>query len=157
MKLLFLTCFMFISCSAMTTGNDSRSISKVQECWNSKKLECIKKHFGSPQKEQNSSISYFHGDNEYLNISFNKENQQIEGIEFWIYSPLSLNADAIKKILVSSDWKSEILPEKNPHVVNLAIANYSLKLNASFLTYQLNPTKPVKVIYWGADYMGLEF
>ena len=59
--------------------------------------------------------------------------------------------------MVSNDWQIENLPEKNPHVVNLAMTNYSIKLGASFLTYQVNKTKPVRVIYWGADYRNLEF
>lgn len=157
MKSLFLMFFLLTSCSAMTTVNETKSLSRVQECWNSKKLACIKKYFGNPQKEQTSSISYFQNENEYLIVFFDKEKQLINGIQFWLHSPLSLDSDAVKKILVSNDWQIENLPEKNPHVVNLAMTNYSIKLGASFLTYQVNKTKPVRVIYWGADYRNLEF
>lgn len=157
MKSLFLCFILLTSCSAMTNRNSSKSITQVQECWNSKKLACIKNHFGNPQKEKDNSISYLQGEDEYLIVFFDKEKQQIKEMQFWIYAPLSLNAEAIKKILSSDDWQSENIPENNPHVVNLAVANYTIKLGASFRTYQINKTKSVRAIYWGADYKNLEF
>lgn len=157
MKSLFLFFILLTSCSVMTNRNNLKSITQVQECWNSKKLACIKNYFGNPQKETDDFISYLESGNEYLIVFFDKEKHQIKGIQRWIYAPLSLDAEALKKILSSDDWKIENLPEKNPHVVNLAVANYSMKLGASFLTYQINTTRPVRVIYWGADYKNLEF
>lgn len=157
MKSLSLIFILLTSCSAMTNRNDSKSISQIQECWNSKKLACIKKHFGNPQKKEDGSISYLQNGNEYLIVFFDKEKQQIKEMQFWLYAPLSLDADSVRKILSSNDWQTENLPEKNPHVVNLAVANYSIKLGTSFLTYQINKAKPVRAIYWGADYKNLEF
>lgn len=157
MKLLFLIFFMLTSCSSVSVKNETQSISKIQECWNSKKLECIKKYFGNPQKEKTNIISYQQNGNEYLVVVFDNEMQEIKGIQFWIIDSFFLDADAIKKILISNDWQTSNLPEKNPHVVNLAVTNYSLKLGASFLTYQFNKSKSVRVIYWGADYNNLEF
>lgn len=141
----------------MTNRNDSKSISKIQECWNSKKLACIKNNFGNPQKEKNDTIAYLQNGNEYLIVFFDKEKQQIKEMQLWLYAPLSLDGEVLKKILSSDDWQTESLPEKNPHAVNLAVANHSLKLGASFLTYQISKTKPVRVVYWGADYKNLEF
>jgi hypothetical protein len=78
-------------------------------------------------------------------------------VQLWPYAPLLLDAETLKKILLSDDWKTENIPEKNPHVVNLAVANFSPKLGASFLTYQINKIKPVRAIYWGANYKNIEF
>lgn len=157
MKSLFLFFILLTACSAMTNRNDLKSISQVQECWNSKTMSCIKNNFGHPQKEKNDTVSFFQDGNEYLIVFFDKEKQQIKEIQFWLHPPISLSGEALKKILSSDDWQTENLPEKNPHVVNLAVANHSLKLGTSFLTYQINKTKPVRAVYWGADYKDLEF
>lgn len=157
MKFLFLFFILFGSCSAIPAKGDSKSISKVQECWNFRSLICIKKYFGNPQKEASDSISYLQNGNEYLTVFIDKKEQLIKGVQFWLYDPFFLDAKTIKKILPSDDWSMESLPEKNPHVVNLAVTNFSKKLGVSFLTYQLDKGKPVRVIYWGGDYKNLEF
>jgi hypothetical protein len=51
----------------------------------------------------------------------------------------------------------EKIPETNPHVVNLAEANFSRKLKSSFFTYEFDTEKKVRIIYWGGDYMKMEF
>lgn len=155
MKLLLILAF-FSSCSAVSIKSDSQSIVKVQECWNIKKLKCFKKYFGEPQKENSNSISYFTNDKEFLTIFIDKNEHKILGAQYWIYDS-SLNIDTIKKILISDDWALEKLPETNPHVVNLAVANYSKKLGASFLTYQLDTLRPIRAIYWGGDYKNIQF
>lgn len=156
MKSLFILFALLSSCSALPIKDDSQSISKVQECWNIKSLKCIKKYFGTPRKETPDSITYIQNENEYLTV-FIDRNKQLIGAQFWIFNSASLNAEAIKKILSTDDWAMENIPEKNPHVVNLAISNFNKKLDVSFLSYQLNPKKLVRVIYWGGDYKNLEF
>lgn len=157
MKSMFILFILLTSCSAMVSRNDSKSITKVQECWNSKSVACIKKYFGNPKKEKDGSISYLQDENEFLIVFIDKKENKIKGMQLWLYGPLSLDAEELTKILLSDDWKAEKIPEKNPHVVNMAVANFSNKLGASFLTYQTNTTKPVRAIYWGADYKNLEF
>lgn len=156
MKSLFLLLALVNSCSSLPTNDNSKSISKIQECWNIKNLKCIKKYFGNPQKKTPESISYIQNENEYLTVFIDKKEQLIKGAQFWIFDSVSLNAENIKKILSSDDWSTENIPEKNPHVVNLAITNFSKKLDVSFLTYQLDKKKLVRVIYWGGNYKNLE-
>ena len=155
MKLLLILAFVS-SCSAMSIKDDPQSIAKAQKCWNVKNLKCFKKYFGAPQKETSNSISYFRNDKEFLTIFIDENKHIVSGAQYWIYDS-SLNIEAIKKILISDDWALEKLPETNPHVVNLAVANYSKKLGASFLTYQLDKVRPIRAIYWGGDYKNIQF
>ncbi len=156
MKSLFILFTLLSSCSTMPPLDDSQSISKVQECWNAKSIQCIKKHFGLPQRATPDSISYIQNGNEYLTVFVNQKQQLIKSAQFWIFKTTTLNAEAIKKILSTDDWSMENIPERNPHVVNLAVTNFSKKLDVSFLTYQLDQKQLVRIIYWGGDYKNLE-
>jgi hypothetical protein len=153
MKLLFLL-ILLASCSTFQVNDYSRSIPQVQFCWKLKSVACIKEHFGIPQKVTEESFSYIKNENEYLTIFY--RNKDILAAQFWLYDPAFSNAKAIKQLLSSQDWSTEKIEEKNPHVVNLAEANFSKKLGTSFLTYQLDKKKSVRVIYWGGDYKSLE-
>ena len=154
MKLLFLL-ILLVSCSTFQVNDYSRSIPQVQFCWGLKSVACIKKHFGVPQKVTEESFSYIKNENEYLTISY--KNKDILAAQFWLYDPAYSSAKTITQLLPSQDWSTEKIEEKNPHVVNLAEANFSKKLGTSFLTYQLDKKKSVRVIYWGGDYKNLEW
>ena len=63
------------------------------------------------------------------------------------------NSEQIKMILKATDWVEIQIPETNPHVVNLAVSNYSASLGVHFITHKSDPKKEVNVIYWGGDKM----
>lgn len=154
MKLLFLL-ILLASCSTFQMNDYSRSIPQVQSCWELKSVACIEEHFGVPQKVTTESLSYIKNENEYLTIFY--KNKDILAAQIWLYDPAYSSAKAIKQLLPSQDWSTEKIEEKNPHVVNLAETNFSKKLGTSFLTYQLDKKKSVRVIYWGGDYKNLEW
>lgn len=154
MKLLFLL-ILLASCSTFQVNDYPRSILQVQSCWELKSVACIEEYFGVPQKVTTESFSYIKNENEYLTIFY--KNKDILAAQFWLYDPAYSSAKAIKQLLPSHDWSTEKIEEKNPHVVNLAEANFSKKLGASFLTYQLDKKKSARVIYWGGDYKDIEW
>ena len=154
MKLLFLF-ILLASCSTFQVNDYSRSIPQVQFCWELKSVACIEEHFGIPQKVTTESFFYINNENECLTIFY--KNKDILAAQHWLYDPTYSSANAIKQLLLSQDWSTEKIEEKNPHVVNLAETNFSEKLGTSFLTYELDKKKSVRVIYWGGDYKSLEW
>jgi hypothetical protein len=155
MKLLIL--IFLASCSTNGAPLYPNTLVTLQKCWDASSLECINKNFGRPDKKSNRSIVYLSGQNEFLTIFTSPDHKKIVGIQYWIFPPPKASADEIRKMLPASDWKQTTIPERNPHVVNLAIANHSDKLGAHFLTYKTDKKQEVRVLYWGGNYMNMEF
>lgn len=155
MRLIAIFSFI-VSCASIGHPPYPNSLDALQKCWTSKNTECIKTQFGSPNRVTKDSFVYLSGENEFLTIFTSKNHQQIEGIQYWIFSSPQATSFEVKKALSSSDWTQSKLPEKNPHAVNLAIANYSAKLGVHFLTYELDKKQEVRVLYWGGNPMDIE-
>jgi hypothetical protein len=152
MKLLIL--LLVFSCTQIKLNNSSTSIPYIQECWSTKDVACIKKYFGSPSEETKDHISYSQDQTPTLKVFVS--GQKIESIHYWLVDPKYANRESLKILLPSDDWNSEAIPEQNPHVVNLAVVNFSLKRGASFLTYKLDTENKVRMVYWGGNYKDIE-
>lgn len=152
----FTTLLLFIlSCSTFNIKDYSQTIPQIQNCWKKRDIACIEKHFGVPQERKQDSIIYSQDGSPTLKIFL--KDHKISSIYYWILDPKYANASAIRTLLRSDDWNVEKIPEKNPHVVNLAEANFSQKLESSFLTYELDSEKKTRIIYWGGNYKSMEF
>lgn len=154
MKLIVFLLFI-VSCSTLNINDYSQSIPQIQKCWQKRDISCIEKHFGTPSERTKESIIYSQDGSPTLKVFLN--DQKIVSIYYWILDLGYANSTSIKTLLRSDDWKIEKMPETNPHVVNLAEANISNKLGSSFLTYELDPEKKVRIIYWGENYKNIEF
>lgn len=154
MKLIFFL-MLITSCSTFSINDYSQTIPQIQKCWKKQDVACIEQYFGKPQERTKDSMIYSSDGSPTLKVFLN--DQKIVSIFYWILDPKYANSTSVKNLLPSDDWKIEKIPETNPHVVNLAEANFSRKLKSSFLTYELDSEKKVRIIYWGGDYMKMEF
>lgn len=143
-----------IACTQTKPNNYSQTIPQIQECWSLKDAVCIKKYFGTPKEQTNEFISY--SDDETPTLKVFLEGQKIVSINYWLIDPKLANRESLQSALPSNDWKTEAVPENNPHVANLAEVNFSLKLGVSFLTHKLDPDNKVRMIYWGGNYKDIE-
>ena len=154
MKLIFFL-MLISSCSTFSINDYSQTIPQIQKCWKKQDIACIEQSFGRPQERTKDSMIYSSDGSPTLKVFLN--DQRIVSIFYWILDPKYASSMSIKNVLPSDDWKIEKIPETNPHVVNLAEANFSKKLGSSFLTHELDSEKKVRIIYWGGDYMKMEF
>lgn len=154
MKLIFFLIFIS-SCSTFSINDYSQTIPQIQKCWKKQDIACIEQYLGKPQERTKESLTYSSDGSPTLKVFIN--DQKIVSIFYWILNPKYANSTSVKNLLPSDDWKIEKIPETNPHVVNLAEANFSRKLKSSFLTYELDSDKKVRIIYWGGEYMKMEF
>jgi hypothetical protein len=152
---LILFLLIITSCTTLRINEYTLTIPQLQKCWNKQDLTCIEKYFGKPHERTKEFITYSSDGNPTLKVFIN--GGKIVSIYYWILDPKYANSTSIKNLLSADDWKIEKIPETNPHVVNLAEANFSNNLGVSFLTYKLDSEKKVRIIYWGMDYMKMEF